>query len=365
MNFPAQKGDLALALKALSTCSLPIKTDDETSSALIAEFLVSPHSQELIGRLQMASEYHHQPVLTERVVPLFSGVRSGVVVDATVGGGGHAAQLLERYAGLRVLGSDRDPAACDAARLALSRFGNRALVVHDTFDELETVLAAPEEFVGGEDVVAVLMDLGVSSPQLDEGQRGFSFRVNAPLEMRMDTSTGPTAAEILATLSETELTELLRRHGERRFARAIARSIRERQPQTTGELVAAVERAVPAAARRPGNVATRVFQALRVEVNDEEGQLARGLDAAYRVLGVGGLLVVISYHSGEDRAVKAVLRGHATGHCTCPVGLDCVCGARPTMLVERASAILASADEVSRNHRARSARLRFGWRVAK
>ena len=162
------------------------------------------------------------------------------------------------------------------------------------------------------------MDLGVSSHQLDDAERGFSFRADAPLDMRMDPTRGETAAQYLARVDEHELARALRANGEPRFAGAIARSVLAARPATTGELVAAVERAVPAAARRRGHVATRTFQAVRVEVNDEAGELARGLADALDALAVGGVLAVISYHSGEDRVVKAFLRDAATGGCTCP-----------------------------------------------
>ena len=205
----------------------------------------------------------------------------------------------------------------------------------------------------------VLMDLGVSSPQLDDGDRGFSFRFDAPLDMRMDTTQGKTAAEYIATADVGELAGLFREHGETRFAGAIARSVIGAMPTTTSELVSAVERAVPGAARRRGHVATRVFQALRVVVNDEEAQLREGLMAAISLLAPGGVLVVMSYHSGEDKVVKKFMLEGESGGCTCPPQLPCVCGAVSTLDVARHGAILASSDEVDRNPRARSARLRI------
>jgi 16S rRNA (cytosine1402-N4)-methyltransferase len=325
----------------------------------------SAHSLVLtVSRLQMARDNYHQPVLESEIVELFAGSATGVIVDATLGGAGHAAAILRAAPQLRLVGIDRDPDARAAARERLAPFANRVSVVASTFAELEGVLAAQASFVRGESIVGVLMDLGVSSHQLDESRRGFSFRSDGPLDMRMDPSTGPTAAQYLAHVDPHEFVRLLRANGENRFAGSIAKSVLARQPQTTEELNEAVERAVPMAARRRGHVATRVFQALRIAVNDEEQQLAAGLDAAINVLGVGGVLAVISYHSGEDRVVKSVLHEAATGGCHCPVELGCVCGAIKRVVVQKASAQLASAPEIERNPRARSARLRVARKLA-
>ena len=202
------------------------------------------------------------------------------------------------------------------------------------------------------------MDLGVSSHQLDESSRGFSFRADARLDMRMDPTRGETAAELIARLDAHDFARALRANGEGRFAGAIAKSVIERQPSTTSELTAAVERVVPMAARRRGHVATRVFQTLRILVNDEESQLVDGLSAALNVVSVGGVVAVISYHSGEDRVVKSFFHEAATGGCQCPPELGCVCGAVSRVSVYKASARLASAAEIAANPRARSARLR-------
>jgi 16S rRNA (cytosine1402-N4)-methyltransferase len=344
--------------------SLPTKTDEENSSALFSAFSVSPHSPELVGRLQMATDYVHTPVLLEQVLALFSRVRDGVVIDATLGGGGHASALLAERDGIRILGIDRDPAARIAATALLSAFGDRVHIVAGTFGELESVTANSQTFIDGAPIVGVLMDLGVSSPQLDVAERGFSFRTDAPLDMRMDPTSGPTAAEVLATIDAHELTRLLHRHGEGRFAGAIARRLVTVRPTTTGELVAAVSDAVPAPARRRGNVATRVFQALRVVVNDEENQLDLGLRAALAVTAPEGVVTVISYHSGEDRAVKVFFNDTAWGGCTCPREVDCTCGRRGHIRVYKPGAVLATASEVAENPRARSARLRAAFKVA-
>jgi 16S rRNA (cytosine1402-N4)-methyltransferase len=333
-----------------------VKTREDSSSA---------HSYVLaIERLRMAQDNYHIPVLEHEIVELFAGLATGVVVDATLGGGGHAAALLKAAPQLRLIGIDRDPEARAAANQRLGSFTDRVLIVDATFSELADVLTRYADFVGGEPVVGVLMDLGVSSHQLDESSRGFSFRVDAPLDMRMDPTKGATAAQLLSSLDQQQFVQLLRTNGENRFAGSIAKSVLARQPQTTNELTEAVERAVPMAARRRGHVATRVFQALRIAVNDEEEQLASGLEAAINVLAVGGVLAVISYHSGEDRAVKSLLHEAATGGCHCPVELGCVCGAVKRVSVAKASAQLASVSEIERNPRARSARLRIARKLA-
>jgi 16S rRNA (cytosine1402-N4)-methyltransferase len=333
-----------------------VTTRRDTSSAL------SPVVA--IERLRMAQERFHEPVLATEIVELFASQPAGVVVDATLGGAGHAELILRAAPQLRVLGLDRDPAALSEAHVRLAPFVERALIAKSTFAELADVLVRHADFVHGDEIVGVLMDLGVSSHQLDETDRGFSFRADAPLDMRMDPTSGETAAELIARIDQHELARLLRAHGEGRFAGGIAKSIHERQPRTTNELSEAVERAVPKAARRRGHVATRVFQALRVAVNEEEGQLDEGLSAALDALSVGGLLVVISYHSGEDRTVKSFFAEQQSGGCHCPPELGCVCGAISRVHVFKASAQLASAQEIAENPRARSARLRIARKVS-
>lgn len=333
-----------------------VKTGRESSSALSPVLTIE--------RLQMAQDLYHQPVLVSEITELFASLPAGVVVNATLGGGGHAAALLEAAPQLRILGIDRDPDARSAAATNLSRFVGRFLIVDATFAQLAEVVTANAEFVMGDPIVGVLMDLGVSSHQLDESSRGFSFRADAPLDMRMDPTRGETAAQLLSHLDQHEFVRLLRANGENRFAGSIAKSVLERQPQTTNELTEAVERAVPMAARRRGHVATRVFQTLRIAVNSEEEQLAGGLDAALEVLAPSGVLAVIAYHSGEDRVVKSVLHEASTGGCHCPPALGCVCGAVPRITVFKASARLASATEIENNPRARSARLRIARKLA-
>jgi 16S rRNA (cytosine1402-N4)-methyltransferase len=313
----------------------------------------------------MAQAYTHAPVLVDEVVRLFAPVPGGVVIDGTLGGGGHASAILDRRDDMVVLGLDRDPDAVLASLHRLDRFGRRAVVRQARFATMaDALLEARTAAVlrNSDPVVGVLLDLGVSSHQLDTESRGFSYRNEGPLDMRMGDE-GPTAAEYLAHVDEDELTALLVANGERRYGRAIARSILGASPTNTAELAAAVDRAVPAATRRHGHVASRTFQALRIAVNEELDELATALSAALELLVPGGRLVVISYHSGEDALVKSTLRDAATGGCTCPPQLPCVCGAVPVVRLVSRGALKASAEEVERNPRARSARLRAAERL--
>ncbi len=321
-------------------------------------------SSEGIERLQVSRDDYHTPVMENETVTSFASFEQGVVIDATLGGGGHALALLRAYPQLRVLGIDRDPEARARASQTLAPFAGRFMIAAATFSDVAGVVAAHRDWIGSDDVIGVLMDLGVSSHQLDAGERGFSFRSDAPLDMRMDPTSGRTAAQYIAQAEVHDFTRLLRANGEDRFAGAIARSVINSLPTTTAELSAAVERAVPMAARRKGHVATRVFQALRIAVNDEVAQLEAGLAGALEVLAPAGVLVVIAYHSGEDRVVKSTFNNWATGGCHCSHELGCVCGAIPLVVVERASARLASTTEISQNPRARSARFRIARKVS-
>lgn len=343
--------------------SLPTGPVEDSSSALFPDGRRGPYPGRTtpVGGLRMAQAFSHEPVLAEAIVLHLRPVAPGVIVDGTVGGAGHAAALLRDRPDVEVLGLDRDPAAITEASGRLASFGRRAVLRLARFSAMEAVLA---EAVGEGDlpvdapVVGVLLDLGVSSHQLDEPSRGFSYRTEGPLDMRMGTTEGTTAAEYLEQADEPSLAALLAANGEARFGRLIARSILEARPTTTAELAAAVDRAVPRGARRRGHVAARVFQALRIAVNDELDELQRGLAAAQRLLVPGGRLAVISYHSGEDALVKSTLRDAATGGCTCPPGLPCGCGAVPTMKLVTRGAEKAGPAEIERNPRARSARLR-------
>ncbi len=252
------------------------------------------------------------------------------------------------------------PSALEAARARLSGFGDRVTLVAAPFSSLESVVSRP----GFGSLSGVLLDLGVSSPQLDRSERGFSFRVDGPLDMRMDPTTGPTAADLVNTLPVETLTALFRENGEGRLSGRIARAVVGARPLTsTRQLAEVVASAVPAPARRKGHPARRVFQALRILVNDELGQLAAALPAALSHLTVGGVCAVISYHSGEDRLTKQIFAEAASGGCVCPPGLPCVCGAVVRhQLVFRGSR-KPSAAEIAANPRSESARLRAIVRI--
>ena len=303
----------------------------------------------------MAHSFDHIPVLRDEVVSLFAAVPPGVIVDATVGGGGHAASLLEAFPGMRVLGLDRDPSALEAAAQQLSQFGDRASLIRSPFSALESVI----EEASVAPLSGLLFDLGVSSPQLDWAGRGFWYRADGPLDMRMDPASSVTAGDLVNGLPEDSLARLFRENGEGRLSGRIARAIVGARPLTsTGQLAEVVAAAVPQAARRKGHPARRVFQALRIEVNDEQNELRSALPVALSSLAVGGVLAVISYHSGEDRLVKQTFADAATGGCVCPPGLPCVCGAVARHRLVFRGARKASAAEVNANPRAEAARLR-------
>jgi 16S rRNA (cytosine1402-N4)-methyltransferase len=304
----------------------------------------------------------HQPVLVDRVAELLRPRPGGVYLDATLGLGGHAERLLEASApDGRVVGLDRDPAALALARERLAWAGERLVAVAASFADL----AAVAEGLGLEAVDGVLYDLGVSSLQLDDAERGFSYRADAPLDMRMDPTTGITAAEVLATYPRAELARILREYGEERFAGRIARFIdeaRRRAPiATTGQLVELVKAAVPAAARRTGpHPARRAFQALRIEVNRELDALAASLPQAVDLLAPGGRLVVLAYHSLEDRIVKRTLADAAgrreQGPHRLPVDPPAAAPATVALLTRRPET--PGPAEVAANPRAESAKLR-------
>jgi len=317
----------------------------------------SAHQSDGAGR-----PFAHEPVLRDAVVELFQAVPAGLVVDATVGGGGHAAAILAARSDLNLLGLDVDADAVAAARANLRRFGARATVSQARSDAMAAAVAAQRP---PGPVVGVLFDLGVSSPQLDRAERGFSYRADGPLDMRMDQGAATTAAQLVNESPEADLARLFAQNGEGRLARRLARAIVAARPVTsTAQLAAAVAAAVPQGARRRGHPARRVFQALRIAVNDELAVLDRALPMAIDLLVPGGRCVVIAYHSGEDRLVKAYFRTAATGGCQCPPGLPCVCGAVPSVRLLTAGARRPDAAEVARNHRAESARLRACERLA-
>jgi len=285
--------------------------------------------------------------------------RGGLFVDATVGAGGHAEALLDAGPRVRLLGLDRDPDALAAARVRLARFGERVALRRADLGDLDLVLSDDPAPAG------VLADLGVSSMQLDRAERGFSFRRDGPLDMRMGRS-GRSAADVVATASVEELTRIFREFGEERMAGKIARGIvaeRARGPITTTRQLARVV-AEQKGSREKIDPATRVFQALRIEVNQELVALARFLAAAVARLQQGGRVAVISYHSLEDRIVKDTFR-RESGVCLCPPRLPaCVCGARKALEVLTRRPIRPSEAEIERNPRSRSARLRAAEKVA-
>jgi 16S rRNA (cytosine1402-N4)-methyltransferase len=312
----------------------------------------------------MNQAFPHEPVMATEVVGLFSPVPSGLILDATVGGGGHAAALLSAHGGVSVLGLDRDPAAAAAATATLAPFGHRAIIRQSRFDDLAQVVAEVQDGLGvgplDYGLSGVLFDLGVSSPQLDVAERGFSYRRDAALDMRMDPTSGRTAADIVNEFDEDALVGLFTDNGEGRFARRIASAIVAARPvTTTGQLADVVRAAIPAATRRTGgHPARRVFQAIRIAVNEELDQLQRALDDALSLLRPGGRCVVIAYHSGEDRLVKSTFTRASTGDCHCPPGLPCVCGADPQFRLVARGSRRPTEEEVAKNRRAEAARLR-------
>ncbi|KRF36234.1 16S rRNA (cytosine(1402)-N(4))-methyltransferase RsmH [Nocardioides sp. Soil805] len=308
----------------------------------------------------------HAPVLLDRVVALLQPAleRPGaVLVDCTLGLGGHSEAVLQRIEGVRVIGIDRDPAALALAGDRLRPFGERFTAVHAVYDEIADVLADQ----GLESVGAVLFDLGVSSMQLDVRARGFAYAEDAPLDMRMDDTTGTTAAEVLNTYSVPELTRVLRDYGEEKFARKIARAVareREVEPFTTSaRLVELLYAEIPAPARRTGgHPAKRTFQALRMEVNDELAVLHRAIPAALDAVDVGGRVVVESYHSLEDRLVKRAFT--AATRLDVPDDLPFIPeGSEPAFRNVTRGAEQADEQEIEQNPRAASVRLRALERV--
>jgi 16S rRNA (cytosine1402-N4)-methyltransferase len=310
----------------------------------------------------------HLPVLAEEVLAMLAPRSGSLQIDATLGGGGHTERILEAAnPDGRLLGLDADPAAIERVERRLRpRFGERLVLRQANFRELATV--APD--AGFDAVDGCLFDLGLSSFQLADTERGFGFRAGGPLDMRFDTSRGVPAAELLATLDAAELTALFRRYGEEpragRIARAIVDARREAPVATAEELAALVERVAPPNPRQPRRThpATRVFQALRIAVNEELEALEAGLAAAVDLLRPGGRLVVLSYHSLEDRIVKRFLAAERRG-CVCPPELPvCVCGRNPRLRLLTRKSLTPTPEEVATNPRSRSARLRAAERLA-
>ena len=306
------------------------------------------------------SGFHHVSVLLEECVTGLNIRPEGIYVDGTLGGAGHSCRIAERLTTGRLIGIDRDPVALKAAGERLAPYGDRVTLVHSNFCRMASVL----EGLGISGVDGILLDLGVSSPQLDDGQRGFSYMADAPLDMRMDGGDALTADTVVNTWSYEELKKILYEYGEERYAPAIASAIlrrRETAPiRTTLELVDVIRSAMPPAAlREKQHPAKRSFQAIRIAVNDELNSVAKAMEDAIPLLNPGGRLAVITFHSLEDRIVKNAMAAAAKG-CICPPEFPvCVCGRKPQVDILTRKPIVAAPQELERNPRARSAKLRI------
>ena len=301
----------------------------------------------------------HRPVLLQETMKFLAPERGGLFVDCTLGLGGHSEAILKSSGDTRVLGIDRDLSALEYARQRLAAFGERFTAVHANFHDIANILSDAGEIAPA----GILADLGVSSLQLDSAERGFSFRFDAPLDMRMDSTVGPTAADLLAELPESEIARIIFEFGEERHSRRIARRIVERREQgqpitTTADLVDLVLRVAGGGKWKQIHPATRTFQALRIAVNKEIEGLAEFVETSVDLLKPAGQFVVISFHSLEDRIVKREFRRLA-GQCQCPPRVPvCACGKRKTVEILTRRPITAAEEELDENPRARSAKLR-------
>lgn len=308
--------------------------------------------------------FGHKPVLLDECLDALHIRPDGIYVDGTLGRAGHSLEIAKRLTTGRLICLDRDETAIDAAKLRLADYMDRVTLVHSNFSRLGDVLA--EQGVAGVD--GMLFDLGVSSPQLDEARRGFSYMHDAPLDMRMDQTAALTARDVVNDWSYEDLRRILFEYGEERYAPAIAKAIVKRRQEspieTTGQLVSIIRAAMPPAAlREKQHPAKRTFQAIRIAVNDELGELPPMLQAASQLLAPGGRLAVISFHSLEDRIIKKTLQELSTG-CTCPPNFPvCVCGKKPKMKLVTRKPIVAGAAELVYNPRARSAKLRVAEKI--
>jgi 16S rRNA (cytosine1402-N4)-methyltransferase len=305
---------------------------------------------------------YHAPVMLKEVLEVLQPEAGATYIDCTVGGGGHSIEIAKRIVpGGLLIGIDRDDDALKAASLRLEEFKNSVILEKGNFENLGEIA----ERLGVTKARGILLDLGVSSHQLDVPERGFSFRQDALLDMRMDAGEALTAAELVNTLSERELSDLIWKYGEDRWARRIAKFIVKRRPvRTTGELAETIKAAVPVGARAENiHPATRTFQALRIVVNRELESLQNGLESAIRLLESGGRICVLSYHSLEDRIVKETFL-RFSGRCKCPPGLPiCTCGAREIIHILTRRPISPTDAEVKANPRARSAKLRAAQKL--
>ncbi len=306
-----------------------------------------------------AVSFEHASVMPDEVIHWLKPVAGGDYLDGTIGGAGHARLILDAAPGSRLIGLDRDPAALQKAHAVLADYADRISLHHATFDHADQILRQ----IGVAALDGMLLDLGVSSHQLDTPERGFSFRHDAPLDMRMNPTEGVTAAEVVNTADEAELVNIFFKYGEERYSRRIARKIVTRRDETpvtrTADLAELVRQAVPGG-YRPSKIhpATRVFQALRIYINDELGQVERGIAQGLELLKPGGRLVVISFHSLEDRIVKHLFREKAQG-CICPPRLPvCQCHHKPLVKVLTRKGVKAQDAEIEQNVRSRSAVLR-------
>ena len=305
------------------------------------------------------SAFHHVSVLLEECLEGLNIKPDGIYVDGTLGGAGHSCQIVKRLTSGRLIGIDRDPVALKAAGERLEPYKDRVTLVHSNFCEIARVL----EDLGIPGVDGILLDLGVSSPQLDDGQRGFSYMVDAPLDMRMNSEDSLDAKQVVNTWSQEELKRILYTYGEERYAPQIAAAIcrrREEKPiKTTLELVDIIRSAMPPAAlREKQHPAKRSFQAIRIAVNDELGSVEKVMADAIPLLNPGGRLAVITFHSLEDRIVKTEMAAASKG-CTCPPSFPvCVCGKKPKVKLISRKPITASPEELEVNPRSRSAKLR-------
>ena len=306
------------------------------------------------------SEFHHVSVLLEECIEGLNIRPDGIYVDGTLGGAGHSSRIAAQLTTGKLIGIDRDPVALTAAGERLAPFGDRVALVHSNFSEMDSAL----ESLGITGVDGILLDLGVSSPQLDDGQRGFSYMADAPLDMRMNGEDSLDAKQIVNQWSYEELKRILYDYGEERFAPRIAAAIckrrEEREIETTLELVDLIRSAMPPSAlREKQHPAKRSFQAIRIAVNDELGSVERVMKKAVPLLKPGGRLAVITFHSLEDRIVKNAMAEAAKG-CTCPREFPvCVCGKKPQVKLITRKPIVSGEEELERNPRARSAKLRI------
>ena len=305
------------------------------------------------------TEFHHVSVLLDECIEGLNIRPDGIYVDGTLGGAGHSSQIAARLTTGRLIGIDRDPVALKAAGERLAPYADRVTLVHSNFCDIAQVL----DDLGIEKVDGILLDLGVSSPQLDDGSRGFSYMADAPLDMRMNSGDSLSADTVVNTWSQEELRRILYEYGEERYAPQIASMIchrREERPiRTTLELVDVIRSAMPAAAlREKQHPAKRSFQAIRIAVNDELGAVAKVMEDAIPRLNVGGRMAVITFHSLEDRIVKNAMAAASKG-CTCPPNFPvCVCGKKPKVRLVSRKPIVSGPEELERNPRARSAKLR-------